>query len=99
MLKCLIIKCERKFGGQSNLSENTKFLILQRTKRCDGCRYCTQTDKTGKRPFAATAMQDETQLCPYYPGFNYTFERLTKKDVDCVMDFLTDMEKLVTNSL
>jgi hypothetical protein len=77
------------------LSENTKHLILQRTKRCDACRYCVQTDKTGKRPLAAIKLSDGTARCPYYPGFNYSFERLMKQDVDSIIAFLSDLEKLV----
>jgi hypothetical protein len=77
------------------LSENTKKLILQRTKRCDGCRYCIQTDKTGKRPMAAIKLVDGTSRCPYYPGFNYSFERLSKEDVDNIIAFLTDLEQVV----
>lgn len=78
------------------LSENTKKLIIQRTKRCDACRYCVQTDKTGKRPFAAIKVSEGSTMCPYYPGFNFAFEQLTKQDVDWIIDFLTDMERIVT---
>jgi hypothetical protein len=78
-----------------DLSENTKQLILQRTKQCDGCRYCIQTDKSGKRPLAAIKFVDGTKRCPYYPGFNYSFETLTKEDVDNIIAFLTDLEQVV----
>lgn len=77
------------------LLENTKELILRRTKQCDGCRYCIQVDKTGKRPIAAIKLMDGTLRCPYYPGFNFTYEILTKKDVDGVIALLTDLEKVV----
>jgi hypothetical protein len=40
-------------------------------------------------------MNDGTDLCPYYPGFNFTFERLTKYEVDHIIAFLSDLEKLV----
>lgn len=81
------------------LSENTKKLILRRTKPCDGCRYCIQTDKTGKRPLAAIKLIDGTKRCPYYPGFNFTFEILNKQDVDFIISFLTDLEsKIIRNN-
>ena len=31
--------------------------VMSRVKRCDGCRYCVQTDKTGKRPLARIPVQ------------------------------------------
>ena len=77
------------------LSENTRELILRRTKLCDGCRYCIQTDKTGKRPLAAIMLIDGTKRCPYYPGFYFTFESLYKKNVDCIISFLKDLENVI----
>jgi hypothetical protein len=79
------------------LNVKTKQLILNRTKICDGCHYCNQTDKTGKRPIAAIKLMDGTLRCPYYPGFNYTFEYLHQEDVDTMISFLTDLEKQIMN--
>lgn len=81
-----------------DLSDKTKQLIRLRTKICDGCRYCIQTDKTGKRPIAAIKLSDGTARCPYYPGFSFTYEMLTKQDVDDIMAFLTDLERIVTDN-
>lgn len=91
-----IIKYVEMLKKYDELSENTKKLILQRTKRCDACRYCVQTDKTGKRLFAAIKIMEGSVLCPYYPGFYFVFERLTRKDVDYIISFLIDMEKVLT---
>ena len=90
-----IIQFATMLKRYEELSESSKQLILQRTKHCDGCRYCIQTDKSGKRALAAIKFIDGTYRCPYYPGFNYTFERLTKEDVDGIIAFLIDLETKV----
>ena len=90
-----IIQYTSMLNHYDELSENTKHLILQRTKQCDGCRYCVQTDKTGKRPLAAMKLVDGTHRCPYYPGFTYTFESLSKDNVDHIIAFLTDLEQII----
>ncbi len=79
----------------NDLSPNTQKLLRRRTKICDSCRYCIQTDKTGTRPMAAVKIADGTARCPYYPGFSFTYECLTKKDVDDILAFLTDLEQVV----
>ncbi len=53
--------------------------VMERTKKCDGCRYCVQTDKTGRRPLACIPIRyrDETyRLCPYFPGYRYCWHRI-----------------------
>jgi hypothetical protein len=90
-----IIQFAEVLKNFDTLSDNAKRLILQRTKICDGCRYCNQTDKTGKRPIAAIKLMDGTSRCPYYPGFNYTFESLHQEEVDSIISFLTDLENLI----
>ncbi len=91
-----IIQFAEMLKRLDELSEKTKRLILLRTKICDGCRYCVQTDKTGKRPLAAIKLSDGTRRCPYYPGFNYAYEWLKKEDVDDILAFLTDLEQVIT---
>jgi hypothetical protein len=61
--------------------------------------YCMQilcTDRQDRKsPLAAIKLSDGTARCPYYPGFNYSFERLMKQEVDSIIAFLSDLEKLV----
>lgn len=50
--------------------------IFARLKTCDGCGYCTQTDKSGKRPCLAIDLEcDDTSLnkCPLYPYFTWNY--------------------------
>lgn len=80
------------------LSERSRRLIQQRTKPCDGCRFCVQTDKTGKRKLATIRLSDGTGRCPYFPGSYYTYERLTGDDVDDILAFLTDFEQVILDN-
>lgn len=61
-----------KFYDQ--MDTELKALVFHRTKICDGCGYCTQTDKTGKRPRLAIKLEldGETQpKCPLFPSFTW----------------------------
>ena len=50
--------------------------ILSRTKQCDGCRYCVQTDRQGTRPLARVPVRHQGKgqfLCPLFPGYGYSW--------------------------
>jgi phosphoribosylformimino-5-aminoimidazole carboxamide ribonucleotide (ProFAR) isomerase len=77
-------------------------LILERIKRCDGCGYCTQTDKTGKRQraFIPTTWEGETILfCPYYAVFNCCWVRLDESSVDKIIAYLEWLDSFVLPKL
>lgn len=44
-------------AGFSRMDPALQDFLLSRTKACDGCRFCVQTDKTGTRPLAAVTVQ------------------------------------------
>jgi hypothetical protein len=72
-----------------------KALVWSHTKKCDDCGYCTQTDKTGKRlplHVPVTYGGEAARLCPLYPGFSFTFERLTPDLCEDVLAFLAFMD-------
>ncbi len=79
-----------------NMDDELKALVFERTKTCDGCGYCTQTDKTGKRPCLALPLtfNNETLLkCPLFPviAWNNTDEtiiRIVKEFFDFAEDTL-----------
>lgn len=69
--------------------------VISRVKRCDGCRYCIQTDKTGKRPLARVAVRyagEEIGLCPYYPGYRFWWNRIDDALADRLIEFLRFMD-------
>lgn len=71
--------------------------VVARTKKCDQCRYCVQTDKTGKRPLATQLVNyqgKEFDLCPYFPGYNYCEPELSDDYVDDMIAMLGAMDRL-----
>ena len=71
--------------------------VVARTKQCDGCRYCVQTDKTGKRPLAALPVSyggKELRLCPYFPGYRFCWTVLSDGLVDDLIAMLGFMDLL-----
>lgn len=71
--------------------------VVKRTKKCDKCRYCVQTDKTGKRPLATQLVNyqgREVSLCPYFPGYNYCEPELSDDHVDDMIEMLGAMDRL-----
>ncbi len=82
----------QRFGG---MDPALQAFVAERTKRCSGCRYCVQTDKTGKRPLARIPITYGGQslaLCPYFPGGSYAWNRLDDETVDRIIAFLTFMD-------
>lgn len=73
------------------MAPQVRELVLERTKRCDGCRYCVQTDKSGVRPLACLLVEGE-ELCPYYPGYAYRWPGLSQELVDRLTGFLDFMD-------
>ena len=79
----------------AKMSENLQKFVVARTKKCDGCRYCIQTDKTGKRPMANTKITFEAKeyiLCHLYPGWHYCWTSLDEETVDKMIEMLEFMD-------
>lgn len=69
------------------MSPSLKDFILLHNKKCDNCRYCVQTDKTGKRPLAFFIIEKKP-LCPLYPGFMYRWKSLDDATVNGIIEML-----------
>jgi hypothetical protein len=85
----------------SSMEQDLKDFVVARTKKCDNCRYCVQTDKTGKRELAKIAITNRGAnyyLCPYFPGYNFCWDQLDVMLVDkmiLMLDFMDmNIEKL-----
>lgn len=68
--------------------------IFGRLKTCDGCGYCTQTDKSGKRSCLAIDLEcDDRRLnkCPLYPYFTWNY--LNENDLEQMLRLLELSEK------
>lgn len=70
--------------------------IVERTKKCDKCRYCVQTDKTGTRPLAAMKVPHEGEtfdLCPYFPGYSFRWTSISVELANRLIEMLAFMDK------
>lgn len=79
----------------SQMSPKVQAFVLKHTKRCDGCGYCVQTDKTGLRPKAWIPIAHEGasyRLCPHFPGYTYSWAGLDDALVDDMTEFLAFMD-------
>ncbi len=74
------------------MNPQTKSFVISTTKKCDGCRYCVQTDKTGKRPLAYISV-DGYKLCPLFAGFQYRWKTLEDKTVEGMIEMLRFIDK------
>ena len=75
------------------MPHQVKDFLTSTTKKCDGCRYCVQTDKTGKRPLARIEVE-QYGLCPLFPGFYYRWKTLEDRKVDVIigtLEFIDDI--------
>ena len=82
------------------MSKNLQDFVVDHTKKCDGCRYCVQTDKTNTRPLAKIKVSHEGveyNLCPYFPGYSFCWARLTDELVDRLIEALSFMDRFVPN--
>jgi hypothetical protein len=84
----------------ATMSENLQNFIIEHTKKCDGCRYCVQTDKTKTRPLALIKVSHkkaEHNLCPYFPGGWFCWTKLTDELVDQIIEALSFMDRFAPN--
>jgi hypothetical protein len=73
------------------MPEQTQEFVVRHTKHCDRCGYCTQTDKTGKRPRAFLTVEHDgpQELCLMFPGFGYTWQKVDGSLASDIQSFLT----------
>lgn len=78
------------------MDEGLQAFVVGHTKQCDRCGYCVQTDKTGNRPFAHTAIRfegEDYQLCNYYPGYTYSWNSIDDRLADRLISMLSFMDR------
>jgi len=70
--------------------------VVRRTKKCNMCNYCVQTDKTGTRPMAYIPVmfqETEYKLCTYFPGYNYCWTQIDDDLVEKLIKMLSFMDR------
>ena len=78
-----------------SMEDSLRDFVISRNRKCNGCRYCVQTDKTGARPLAAvTVVQKGKQysLCPYFPGGFYSWTSIDEEAADQIIALLDFMD-------
>ena len=75
--------------------------VVDRTKKCDVCKYCVQTDKSGTRPLAyipITYENNQYRLCTYFPGYNYSWNNIDDDLANELINMLSFMDKFAPES-
>ncbi len=73
--------------------------VVRRNTKCSGCRYCVQTDKTGARPLIYIPVEHDGEthnLCPNFPGFAFTFEKLDIETVTHMIEYLRFIDENIS---
>lgn len=78
---------------------NVKEFVLRQNPKCNNCRYCVQTDKTGKRPLACIPAEHDGKkyaLCPRFPGFHFTWDYIDDQLVDEMTAYLEFIDSTIS---
>lgn len=73
-----------------------KSFVWERTKKCNGCRYCVQADRTGQRPLAGIPVEYGTEtvsLCPYFPGYSFCWTKIDEALAEQIVRLLDFMDQ------
>ncbi len=83
-------------GHFDGMEDRLKEFVISKTKQCNNCGYCTQTDKTGTRKMQYTTVsyKGEYNLCQLYPGFTYVWTRIDENTANNIMAFLSFIDRL-----
>jgi hypothetical protein len=75
------------------MDDELKSLAVERTKKCDKCGYCIQTDKVNRKIIAFTAEhKGEThEMCPFFPAFIWNY--IDEKTISAMKKLLIFAEK------
>ena len=92
---------KRYLDAFDEMDAQIQSFVMAHTKKCDGCRYCVQTDKTGKRPFAFVTVayqRKEYALCPYFPGYGFSWTRIDNGLVEQIIAMLSFMDRFAPSN-
>jgi hypothetical protein len=93
---CIPNGLKKYLDNFGSMDKNLQKFVAGQTKKCDGCNYCIQTDKTKSRPKAYVTVafeQKKYNLCSYFPGYTYCWTSIDDKLVDQLIDILLFMDK------
>ena len=79
-----------------DMEKELQTFVFGRLKTCDHCGYCTQTDKSGKRPCLAMDLScngETLSKCPLYP--NLTWNDMNANDLNRMLSLFELSESLL----
>lgn len=82
------------------MEDRLKEFVINKNKKCDGCGYCTQTDKTGarKRLYQPVSHNGNYNLCLLFPGFSYVWTSIDEHTAEIIILFLKYIDKVFQSS-
>ena len=97
----LLITLRIPFFGEllenwEKMNEKVLEFVTQTSKKCDNCRYCVSTDKSGKRPLAFKRVGSYA-VCPYFCGFQYSWKHLDDELSGKMIEMLIYIDKTFAN--
>jgi len=78
-----------------SMNDPLKEFFINKAIKCWDCKYCIQTDKTGKRPRAyvnVTHMKTEHKICTYFPGYSFNWTNLDITTANHIIELLKYMD-------
>jgi len=84
------------FAEFAGMSDGLKQMILDEAYPCGGCKYCVQTDKTGKKPIAVSKVSHNgvnKAICSYYPL--YEMHELSTDRAEYLIELMTIADKVL----
>ncbi len=83
-------------NSYNDMEKELQTFVFDRLKTCDHCGYCTQTDKSGKRPCLAMDLScngETLSKCPLYP--NLTWNDMNANDLNRMLSLFELSESLL----
>lgn len=79
------------------MEDELKAFVVRSNKKCDNCRYCVQTDKTGTRElvYISVNFDREYKLCPLFPGFDYCWDYMDHELAANMIRHLTFINRIL----
>jgi hypothetical protein len=77
------------------MNDSLKEFFIKQVSKCWDCKYCVQTDKTGKRPLAyvqVTYKQTDYKICTYFPGYSFNWSNIDIVTTDHIIELLKHMD-------
>jgi hypothetical protein len=79
------------------MDDELKAFVVRSNKKCDNCRYCVQTDKTGTRDliYISVNFDREYKLCPLFPGFDYCWDYMDHELAENMIRHLSFINRIL----